>query len=201
MGYQRITGPATEPVSLDEAKQQLYLDSDFQDARVTSLIVAARTYFETQTNRRLISQTWRYSLDHYPRSARSIVLPIGPAISVETLKFLDTNGSTVTVDPSEYLVDLTNPRAQIAPALFLPWPWTVWAFHHMIPGAVLVDFTAGYGADFGDVPEDIRQAILLMVAHWYSNREPVITGVRAAAIDVPHSATAIIDAYRIPSLG
>lgn len=201
MGYQRITAPAIEPISLDEAKEQLYLDSDFQDARVTSLIMAARTYFETQTNRRLISQAWRYSLDHYPRGHEAIVLPIGPTISVDALKFLDTDGQTVTVDPSEYLFDITSPRATITPALFEPWPWTVWAFRHMIPNAAIVEFTAGYGADAGDVPEDIRQCLQLMVAHWYSNREPVITGVRAAAIDVPHSATAIIDAYRIPSLG
>ena len=35
-----------------------------------------------------------------------------------------------------------------------------------------VDYTAGYG-DAGDVPGDLKQAVLTLVAYWYENRDAV----------------------------
>ena len=35
-----------------------------------------------------------------------------------------------------------------------------------------VDYTAGYG-DRGDVPGDLKQAVLTLVAYWYENRDAV----------------------------
>ena len=37
-----------------------------------------------------------------------------------------------------------------------------------------VDYTAGYG-DAGDVPADLKQAVLTLVAYWYEHRDSVTT--------------------------
>jgi len=37
-----------------------------------------------------------------------------------------------------------------------------------------VDYTAGYGAA-ADVPQDLRQAVLTLVAYWYEHRDSVTT--------------------------
>lgn len=36
--------------------------------------------------------------------------------------------------------------------------------------AVSIDYTAGYGAS-ADVPSDLKQAVLMLVAYWYENRD------------------------------
>ena len=39
-----------------------------------------------------------------------------------------------------------------------------------------IAFTAGYGDAAADVPEPIRQALLLLIAHWYEHRSPLEVG-------------------------
>jgi hypothetical protein len=41
-----------------------------------------------------------------------------------------------------------------------------------VSGALTVDYTAGYGAA-ADVPADLRQAVLTLVAYWYEHRDSV----------------------------
>jgi hypothetical protein len=52
-------------------------------------------------------------------------------------------------------------------------------------GGAAIDITgAGTGTHFlGVVPVEIRQAMLLMIAHWYENREAVIVGTRIIVAD------------------
>jgi uncharacterized phiE125 gp8 family phage protein len=46
-----ITGPALEPVSLDDAKAHLRLDTDDDDVLVGAAICAARLHVEAATRR------------------------------------------------------------------------------------------------------------------------------------------------------
>ena len=41
-----------------------------------------------------------------------------------------------------------------------------------VSGALTVDYTAGYG-DAADVPADLKQAVLTLVAYWYEHRDSV----------------------------
>ena len=36
-----------------------------------------------------------------------------------------------------------------------------------------IDYAAGYGVDREDVPVDLRQALLVLVAYWYEHRDAV----------------------------
>jgi hypothetical protein len=40
--------------------------------------------------------------------------------------------------------------------------------------ALTLDYTAGYG-DAADVPADLRQAVLVLIAYWYEHRDSVTT--------------------------
>jgi uncharacterized phiE125 gp8 family phage protein len=57
-----------------------------------------------------------------------------------------------------------------------------------------VAFTAGYGDEASDVPEPLRHAIKLLVAHWFEQREPVVLG--AAAQEVPATVAGLLLPYR-----
>lgn len=60
---------------------------------------------------------------------------------------------------------------------------------------------AEYQGDIG-IPEDLKMAILMMLAHLYFNREPVVGGFRGeSATDVPHSVTAICNNHRVWDFG
>ena len=55
-------------------------------------------------------------------------------------------------------------------------------------------YVAGYGDAASDVPEDIRLAILRLIADYYEFREGVVSGV--TAIELPEGVTNLLDPYR-----
>jgi len=57
-----------------------------------------------------------------------------------------------------------------------------------------VAFTAGYGDAASDVPQPIRQAVQLLVAHWFERREPVAFG--AGPQEVPAIVAGLLQPYR-----
>jgi len=71
-----------------------------------------------------------------------------------------------------------------------------------VPGRALagieVDVAVGYGDAPGDVPQPLRQAIKLLVAHWYENRGLIALGQPVAVL--PASAAALLAPYRVLSL-
>lgn len=61
-------------------------------------------------------------------------------------------------------------------------------------GGIEIAFEAGMGDAPGDVPEPIRHAILLLVAHWYEHRDPMEIGTVGAAI--PAAVSDLLKPYR-----
>ena len=76
-------------------------------------------------------------------------------------------------------------------------PWALPAPGRAQAGIEL-DVTVGYGDAAADMPEPLRQAIRLLVAHWYENRGLVTTGVDYSTL--PQSIAALIAPYRVLSL-
>ncbi len=153
-----LAGPAVEPVSLSEAKAHMRVDMADEDTLIGTLIVAARVAAETEIRRVMISQSWRAFIEIWP--AEGIGLPVQPALSVEAVRAIDGDGVATVLDSADYTfdvadgtVDLVNPIAGTA--------------HYE------VDFTAGYGATGTDVPEPLRQAILMLATHWFEHRSAV----------------------------
>lgn len=167
-----VTPPTVEPVSLDEAKEHLRVLSDDTDAEIESMIVAARQMVESgeswSLERSLITTTWRVVLDRFPKC---IELPRPPLISVSSITYVDTNGTTQTLSPSLYQVDSHNEPGRIVPAYGQVWPVTRDQIN-----AVTVTYTAGYGATAASVPMGIKQAILLCLGDLESYRQGTITG-------------------------
>lgn len=198
--YVLVTPPAVEPVSLDEAKAHCRVEHDLDNALITALAVAARQHFERETNRALVTQTWRLDLDRFPRGGEPIRLTRGPVASISSLAYIDEAGANQTVAAEARIDDVGGDIGRIAPLYNEPWPWW-WAGCSAARriNAVAVTFVAGYGVAAA-VPELAKVAIKLLVGHWYENRETVVVGQRAQTVTVPIAADAIIASYRIPAL-
>ena len=156
-----ITGPAMEPLSLLEAKSWLRVDASDEDVLIQSLITSARLAVEAATNRLLISQQWRVSLDAWP-DGLSLALPLTPVSSVSRIRILDVNGVATDVPTDLYSLDGNIDRARLLLGANMPTPGQTFS-------GIWIDLVVGYG-DAASVPEPFRLAIRGLVAFWFANR-------------------------------
>ncbi|AGB71026.1 head-tail connector protein [Rhizobium tropici] len=208
----RLQAPETSPIDLDTAKQHLRIFHDDEDQHIQLLVDAVVAFVEGPDGigLALTPQKWRLSLDSfYSRNLingfspaygygaayldvgaiySAISIPLGPTTSVEQVLYTDDAGATHVVSPADYIVDVESSPARISPVYGGMWPITI-----NYPGAVKVDFTAG----FSETPADLKAALLLLLGHWFENRDTVVAGERAAAVEVPFTVDAILNKYRV----
>jgi hypothetical protein len=207
MNPRRTTDPASEPVTLAEAKAHLRIDHADEDSLITALITAAREYAEAYTARAFISQTWIWTLNQWPvdgrerawwksarfepaslfsPSPRYVSVPFGPLISVTSITSFDAADAGTLWASTNYYVAAGQDRIYRRSGAAWPLPTR---------GAdgIEIIYVAGYGASAADVPPPLRHALLELIAHLYRHREPVGA---APATPIPFGFGALLDPYR-----
>ncbi len=164
-----VTAATEDPVSLSDIKLHCRITHNDEDELLLQLVGAATRHVESHLNQQLVTATWRLTLLGFPHC--EIIVPRPPLIAVSSITYVDTAGTTTTLSASNYQVDASAKPGRIMPAYSLFWPDTRYETYI----AVTINYTAGYGAA-EDVPLPIRQAIKLLAAHWYQNRESVLVG-------------------------
>lgn len=188
----RVTAPAALALALPAAKAQVgAVEFDDDDARISDAIAAAIAHVDGPNGLGLamINQTWRLSLDRWPPC---IEIPLTPVSSVTSIKYRDPADVEQTLDPALYALDLDQQPVRIVPAVGVTWPTP-----RLRPGAIKIEFVAGYGATEADVPADLRQALKLLVSHFYANTDAV--GQKLEVL--PLGVEAVFDRYRISTFG
>ena len=188
--FSRVSDPETEPVTLDEVKVHLRLDSDLDDDYLSSLIKAAREWAEDFTGRVFITQTWRAKYGSWP-SDRVFVLPAPPVQSVESITYVDADDADIEVDSDLYNLELNQTPAlvQMTQAAGAP------TLSRNRVSSIVVELTCGYGDEAVTTPERVKSAMKLTIAHWYFNRVSVNVG--NIVNKVPLSAEALLTQLRI----
>ena len=168
-----VTPPASEPMSLGDAKQLLGVTLPADDNVITGLISEGREEIEKLTGWRLLQQTWDFKIEQFPTGDR-ILLPIQPASSIVYLQFVDSTGTTGTVDPLAYtLYTDTGGSPAIVLKINRVWPTTLLNPGFNVTARVIVG-----AADVTGVPAWATHALRLYVQrHWdlvliARNREP-----------------------------
>jgi len=161
--------PTVEPVSIEEVRQQEGIDTSDDDVTIHRAVIAARKAVAHELGRVLISTTFAYRLNVFP-AGDSLWLPSSPLISVTSVVYDDAAGDSQTLATTVYDVDTyaTLGRIYLKRETSQVWPGTQDKEY-----AVVVTYKAGYGTAPKDVPENIRQAILLVAAHLVVHREAV----------------------------
>lgn len=181
MSITTITPPASEPVSLAEAKLYLRIDHAHEDALIQTLIAAAREAVEAAIGRALITRTVRESLDIWVReAAQGAVLGLGPVVDVTAVRLLAENGSQSVLDPETYRVEGHRDRPRLVFAAGVP------ATLREI-GGVEIEYVCGYADEAAELPVALRLATLQIVASLYE--------LRIGEGGVPETARALLRPY------
>jgi uncharacterized phiE125 gp8 family phage protein len=158
------TPPALEPVTLAEAKTHLRVTHADEDALITSLIVAARRQAELASGMAFIAQGWSYYLDRWPREAH-VEIPLAPLIGIDDVFVYGEDDVGASIDTAHYYADTASRPPRLVRRTGRGFP---------IPGraanGIEIVFQAGFGAAAANVPETLRQAVLMLAAHYYEHR-------------------------------
>ena len=121
-----------------------------------------------------------------------MTLILRPLVSIDAVRVWPAEGDAAVIDAGNYLAD----TASVPPRLVHT--GVIWAQPGKAANGIEIDLTAGYGAAASDVPGPLRQALLLLVAHWYENREPIAVGSPDMA--VPGAVSELLEPYRMRRL-
>lgn len=187
-----VTGPVVEPVTLSEMKDHMRVEIDEDDVLIAGLITAAREHLETICRPQLamITQTWRWVADAWP-AGDTLELRPWPLQSVSSIKYTSDAGVEATFSSSNYVVDAYGKPGRLRLKSTSTWPSTTLAALN----GLVVEFVAGYGNTSASVPQRLRQALMLLAAHWYENRElAIVSG--AMPKQLPFAVDAIMQHWR-----
>jgi uncharacterized phiE125 gp8 family phage protein len=177
---------ATEPVSLVEARDHLKLDLTGgvhpEDLLIQNYITAARQHVENLTGRTLVSAT---QTDYFDCWQDEFVLTRAPVTAVSSVKYVAEDGTLTTLATSVYRVDIASLLARVTLEYEQEWPAA-----REVTNAIQIAYTTGSGAVTGA----LKQAVLLLAAHWFESRVPVGPG---SLDEMPHMVTALVGPYRV----
>ncbi|MCE8554431.1 hypothetical protein KBY29_08950 [Ruegeria pomeroyi] len=183
---------AALPVAQFKAHLRLgtgFAEDDVQDEVLRSFLRAAIAAIEARTGRILISRQFSWTVYNW-RDATGEVLPVVPVQAVTSVTLRDGGGQDTVLDQTAYRLERDSQRPRLRPAgALLPTVAT--------GGAAIVTLVAGMAADWGGLPADLGQAVLLLAAHYYEYRHETALGDGC----MPFGVTSLIQRYRTVRFG
>jgi uncharacterized phiE125 gp8 family phage protein len=187
----RTVAPAALAVSVSLAKQQCRVTHDHEDEFLEHLVNVATDKVLSMTRYACIAQTWQLTLDRFP-GIDQITLPFAPLASVTSIKYDDEDGAEQTHAASNYSVETGLWPGRVRLKSTKEWPGL-----NSDINAVRVLYVVGH-ASAADVPNELKQAILMAVGHFYRNREDVITGTIASQLQ--NSMADLVAPFTVPRI-
>lgn len=163
--YRLNVAASVEPLTVDQVKLYARVAHSVEDAIIMSWIKAARKLAEDYQHRSYVEQTYRMVYDGFPPTC--IEFPRPPLISVQSVKYYDTDDNETTYDSGNYSLDLISEIGRLSLNYGLSWPTVT-----LRPiNSFIIAFTTGYGDEAADVPDSVKNAIYLYCTFMYENRE------------------------------
>lgn len=187
------SAPAVEPVTAEDMHSHAVITIDDDDTELGWYIETARQVVEVETNRQLITATWKMYLDSFPGVLGCIRVPYPPLQSITSITYYDAAGDLQTLSSDDYQVDTDAEPGRIIPEPGEVWPTT----EHGRLQAVTITYKAGFGDAATDVPQSLKQAIMMLTAHYYEHRE-ALTEVQIRELPLPGSARLLMIHETVP---
>ncbi len=161
-----------------------FADDGSEDAVLEAYLRAAIAAIEARIGKALITRRFSWQLTAW-RKADAQGLPVAPVQAVTALRLVDRQGGDTLVSADDYRLEKDSQRPRLrSMGSCLP----------AIPagGTVEIEFDAGYGPDWAQIPVDLAQAVFLLAAHFYENRR----GEEGRDALLPFGVMALIEGYR-----
>jgi uncharacterized phiE125 gp8 family phage protein len=168
----RVVAPATEPLTLDEAKLYLRVTDDAQDTLINDLIVTARMMAEQWLKRSLITQSWKLAYDDYV--AECVQLPMGPVDSIGSVTIVNRDLTTQSISSSTYYLNAVRDTIVFQSAL--------------VGFRIEIVYSAGFG-NASSVPRPVKQGMLAHIASMFDYRgeaDASVLPAQSLALYVPY---------------
>lgn len=153
-----ITPPASELMTLAEAKVRLRVDHDLHDTWITSIIKAARLDIESRMGRAILPQTWELRQSSF---GKSIDLPWPAIRSITSVTYLSPDGQSQTLASDQYTLSSDYPPA-LYPVEGESWPAALFSTE-----SVVIRYQSGTWATAADVPSTVIEAMTLSMIGLY----------------------------------
>ena len=188
------TSVADAALPVDAFKAHLQMGSgfgqdDLQNEVLQSFLRAALASIEARTNKALLTRGFVWTLTHW-RSTTAQSLPVAPVSAITRMAIITQDGSQIEVNPAIYWLEKDPHHPRLRPtASCLP----------TVPQGteIQIEFQAGYGAEWDDIPKDMQQAVLMLAAHFYEYRHDTALSDGC----MPFGVTSLIERFRTMRLG
>lgn len=179
---------------VEDFKAHLRLGTSFgqqtvQDEVLSGFLRAAMAAIEARTGKAMLSRDFRWMLSNW-RDSDSQGLPIAPVSRITRLAIVSRHGDETTISDDTYWLERDGLRPRLrAKGASLP----------SIPhgGAAILEFEAGYAASWGNLPADLKQAVLMLASHYYEFRHETSLGDGC----MPFGVSSLIERYKTIRLG
>ena len=193
-----ITPPAPV-VNWEEADQHLRLDSDEEQREMVERMIKAATQHIDGPDGCLGRALGLQTLETYLPSfgMMSIALPCQPIVDIVSIDYVDGGGEPVVMTDDDY--EITG--RLLRPAWPKSWPSAQWRGRDA--ETVRIRYRAGYALDPDadpvepNVPEPIKQAILLMVGDMWHARATIATGTAMQAVPMSTTVQNLLSPFRV----
>lgn len=189
MMLNEVTTVPDAALPVDEFKAHLRLGTGFgeetlQDDVLKGFLRAALAAIEARTGKVLISHDFTWDIEDWTDRGGQ-VLPVAPVRLVTSVVLIAADGTETSVAENDYRLrgdmqaPVLNPRGTLLPQV-------------ATRGGVRIGFTAGMAYDWGGLPADLGQAVLLLAAHYYEYRNETALGAGC----MPFGVSSLLQRYR-----
>ena len=179
----RTVAATALPVLFEDAKMHLRVSDAAEDVLIQGILAASCELIGEKSGRVMAPETWEYAT-FQPKS--DLKLPKNPVVSVTSITYSDPANATQTANLADFDV-ISDPDCTV----ISPKPGKTWPICINRADAFKVTFVAGYAS----IPDALRAAVLLMVGHFYENREATVVGT--SAVELPMAVDALVAIHKV----
>lgn len=154
----RVATTDAAPFVMGNLKSHLRVDFADDDAEIENAGWTAAAEIENFAQIALLNQTIRVTIFNPKLGECGLSLPVGPVA--------DDAAISITIDGNSFTAFEFSGGHR---------PYIRWLakWHDLMPGRVNIEYQAGFGAEAGEIPRDISQALMDQAALHYDGRSPM----------------------------
>ena len=176
------TAATIKALTVAEAKAHLNVTHTEDDSLISDYIDAATKVIEDRCQRCFVEQTRKLVMTGFADKRyvhdRVIFPPRGPLSSVTSIIYASATNVSTTLASSDYIVSSHESPGRISEGYGATWPAT-----YGVADDVTVTYLVGSSTSTAGVPANVKQALAMLVAHWYRNRESALIGTVSNEIE------------------